>query len=210
MAIVDFANRWIRAATGGATRAPLEKARKQQAPTEAATASRQQFEDARARAAAAKLSQIELAQQGVTLAQEASDKSLAELRAQAARGMASQFQAAGRRAAGGGTLAALGQVGRDTERAVSAQQAQDDARIQAAKMAAADVAATTELEIAELTDSQRAAEEQFDAIRAGAPEADSVGANMDRVRYYQRRIRHVADPIVRQMIEDQIRLERRG
>jgi len=208
MALVDFANRWIRAATGGATRAPLEKARKQQAPTEAATASRQQFEDARARAAEALRSQIELAQQGVTLAQGASDKSLAELRAQAARGLASQFQAAGRRAAGGGTLAALGQVGRDTERAVSAQQAQDDARIQAAKMAAADVAATKELEAAELMDVQRNAEEQFDAIVAGQPEADLVGANMDRVKYYREKLKHVADPIVRQMIWDRIKREK--
>jgi hypothetical protein len=182
-------------------------------PTDIEEAARRSYADwerSKRRAAEALQSKIGLAQGGVTLAQEASTTALAELRAQAARGMASQFQAAGRRAAGGGTLAALGQVGRDTERAVSAQQAQDDARIQAAKMAAADVAATTELEIAELTDSQRAAEEQMDAIRAGAPEADSVGANIGRVRYYQRRIRHVADPIVRQMIEDQIRLERRG
>ena len=179
-------------------------------PTEAATASRQQFEDARARAAEALRSQIELAQQGVTLAQEASDKSLAELRAQAARGLASQFQAAGRRAAGGGTLAALGQVGRDTERAVSAQQAQNDARIQAAKMAAADVAATKELEAAELMDVQRNAEEQFDAIVAGQPEADLVGANMDRVKYYREKLKHVADPIVRQMILDRIERERKA
>lgn len=177
-------------------------------PTEAATASRRQFEDARARAAAAKLSQIELAQQGVTLAQEASDKSLAELRAQAARALASQFQAAGRRAAGGGTLAALGQAGRDTERAVSAQQAQNDARIQAAKMAAADVEATQALEVAELQDVQRNAEEQFDAIVAGQPEADLVGANMDRVRYYREKLKHVADPIVRQMIWDRIKREK--
>ncbi len=179
-------------------------------PTEGARRSYQQFEAARARAAEALRSQIGLAEGGVTLAQEASDKALAELRAQAARGMASQFQAAGRRAAGGGTLAALGQAGLDTSRAVSAQRTQDEARIQAAKMAAADVAATTELEIADLTDSQRAAEEQMDAIRAGAPEADLVGRNMDRVRYYERRLRHVADPAVRALIADQIRLERRG
>ena len=121
MAIADYIRRTARAA--GFAPLASKPRRADRSPTEAATASRQQFEDARARAAAAKLSQIELAQQGVTLAQEASDKSLAELRAQAARGLASQFQAAGRRAAGGGTLAALGQVGRDTERVVSAQQA---------------------------------------------------------------------------------------
>jgi hypothetical protein len=189
---------------------PFANRRADRSPTEAATASRQQFEDARARAAAAKLSQIGLAQQGVTLAQEASDKSLAELRAQAARGMASQFQAAGRRAAGGGTLAALGQVGRDTEGAVSAQQAQNDARIQAAKMAAADLEATQVLEVAELQDVQRNAEEQFDAIAAGAPEADRVGANMDRVKYYREKLKHVADPIVRQMIQDRITRERKA
>ena len=140
---------------------------KREQPTEAATASREQFERGRLGAAEALRSQIGLAEGGVTLAQEASDKALAELRAQAARGMASQFQAAGRRAAGGGTLAALGQAGLDTSRAVSAQRTQDEARIQAARMAAADVAATKELEIAELMDVQRNAEEQFDAIRAG-------------------------------------------
>lgn len=176
--------------------------------TEGARRSYTDWEESKRRAAEALQSKIGLAEGGVTLAQEASDKALAELRAQAARGMASQFQAAGRRAAGGGTLAALGQAGLDTSRAVSAQRTQDEARIQAAKMAAADLTATTELEIAELTDSQRAAEEQMDAIRAGAPEADLFGANIDRVRYYQARIRHVADPIVRQMILDQIRLER--
>ena len=179
-------------------------------PTEGARRSYQQFEAARARAAEALRSQIGLAEGGVTLAQEASDKALAELRAQAARGMASQFQAAGRRAAGGGTLAALGQAGLDTSRAVSAQRTQDEARIQAAKMAAADVTATEELEVAELMDVQRNAEEQFDAIRAGAPEADFIGSNDDRIAYYQNRLRRVADPIVRQMIVDQISLERRG
>ena len=54
-----------------------------------------QSERARERAARALADQITLAQQGVTVAQEASDKSLAEMRAQAARGLASQFQAAG-------------------------------------------------------------------------------------------------------------------
>jgi len=177
-------------------------------PTDAAVASREQFERGRLGAAEALRSQIGIAEGGVAAAQEASDAALAELRAQAARGMASQFQAAGRRAAGGGTLAALGQAGRDTSRAVSAQRTQDEARIQAAKMAAADVAATKELEIAELMDVQRNAEEQFDAIRAGAPEADMVGQNKDRIRYYRNRLKHVADPIVRQMIYDQITVER--
>ena len=188
---------------------PLERAiQERRAPTAAARRSHEDFEASRARAAEALRSQIGLAQQGVTLAQEASDKSLTELRAQAARGLASQFQAAGRRAAGGGTLAALGQVGRDTERAVSAQQAQNDARIQAAKMAAADVAATKELEAAELMDVQRNAEEQFDAIVAGQPPPDRVGANMDRVKYYRDKLQQVADPIVRQMIQNRIKREK--
>lgn len=180
-------------------------------PTSIAEGARRSFtdwEESKRRAAEALQSKIGLAEGGVVAAQEASDAALAELRAQAARGMASQFQAAGRRAAGGGTLAALGQAGLDTSRAVSAQRTQDEARIQAAKMAAADLTATTELEIADLTDSQRAAEEQMDAIRAGAPEADTWGKNMDRVRYYQERIRHVADPIVRRLIEAEIRLAR--
>lgn len=179
----------------------------QGAASGAAAASRAQFEAARARAAEALRSQIGIAEGGVTLAQEASDKALAELRAQAARGMASQFQAAGRRAAGGGTLAALGQAGLDTSRAVSAQRTQDEARIQAARMAAADVTATKELEVAELMDVQRNAEEQFDAIRAGAPDEDLFGANTRRIAYYKARLKHVADPIVRQLIADQIALE---
>ena len=179
-------------------------------PTDITAGARRSYTDwerSKRRAAEALQSKIGLAQGGVTLAEEASAKAIADLRAQAARGMASQFQAAGRRAAGGGTLAALGQAGLDTERAVSAQKAQDEARIQAAKIAAADVAATTELEIADLTDSQRAAEEQMDAIRAGAPEADFIGANLDRIKYYRARLKHVADPIVRQLILDQIALE---
>ena len=176
--------------------------------SEGALRSYTDWEESKRAAAVALQSKIGLAEGGVTLAQEASDKALAELRAQAARGMASQFQAAGRRAAGGGTLAALGQAGLDTSRAVSAQRTQDEARIQAARMAAADLTATTELEIADLTDSQRAAEEQMDAIRAGQPPPDRIGKNMDRVRYYQERIKHVADPIVRQLILAEIRLAR--
>jgi len=179
-------------------------------PGAASQESYKDFEVARSRAAEALRSQIGLAQEGVTLAQAASDKSLEELRAQAARGLASQFQAAGRRAAGGGTLAALGQAGRDTALAVSEQKTRDEARIQAAKMAAADVAATKELEAAELMDVQRNAEEQFDAIKAGAPDEDLYGANTDRVRYYREKLKHVADPVVRQLIWDQIAIEKRG
>tara|TARA_R110002096_G_scaffold28762_4_gene87035 strand:+ start:4465 stop:5022 length:558 start_codon:yes stop_codon:yes gene_type:complete len=166
-----------------------------------------QSEQARERAAQALANQITLAQQGVTVAQEASDKSLAEMRAQAARGLASQFQAAGRRAAGGGTLAALGQVGRDTERAVSAQQAQNDARIQAAKMAAADVEATKTMERSELMDRQRNAQEQFAAILAGMPDEDLIGANLDRSRYLKSQRRQAVDPALRAMLDDRIKME---
>jgi hypothetical protein len=77
-------------------------------------------------------------------------------------------------------------------------------------MAAADVEATQALEAAELMDVQRNAEEQFDAIVAGQPEADLVGANMDRVKYYRDKLKHVADPIVRQMIQDRITRERKA
>tara|TARA_B100001013_G_scaffold295506_1_gene195874 strand:- start:199 stop:801 length:603 start_codon:yes stop_codon:yes gene_type:complete len=178
------------------------------APTAAARESYEDFEAARRRAAEALRSQIGLAQEGVTLAQAASDKSLEELRAQAARGLASQFQAAGRRAAGGGTLAALGQAGRDTALAVSEQRTQDEARIQAAKLAAAEITATKEMEAAELMDLQRNAEEQFDAIKAGAPDEDLVGANTARVNYYLAKLSSVADPIVRQLIWDQITIEK--
>jgi len=166
-----------------------------------------QSERARGRAAQALADQITLAQEGVTLAQEASDKSLAEMRAQAARGLASQFQAAGRRAAGGGTLAALGQVGRDTERAISAQKAQDDARIQAAKMAAADVEATKTMERSELLDRQRNAQEQFAAILAGMPEEDLVGANLDRANYLRAARRQTEDPALKAMLTDRINQE---
>jgi len=167
-----------------------------------------QSEDARMRAAQALADQITLAQEGVGLAQEASDKSLAEMRAQAARGLASQFQAAGRRAAGGGTLAALGQVGLDTERAVSAQQAQNDARIQAAKMAAADVEATKTMERSELLDRQRNAQEQFAAILAGMPEEDLVGANLDRANYLRAARRQAQDPALIAMLDDRIKQEK--
>ncbi len=166
-----------------------------------------QSERARERAAQALADQITLAQEGVTLAQEASDKSLAEMRAQAARGLASQFQAAGRRAAGGGTLAALGQAGRDTERAISAQKAQDDARIQAAKMAAADVEATKTMERSELLDRQRNAQEQFAAILAGMPEEDLVGANLDRANYLRAHRRQTEDPALKAMLTDRINQE---
>ncbi len=169
-----------------------------------------QSEQARTRAAEALADQITLAQQGVTLAQEASDKSLAEMRAQAARGLASQFQAAGRRAAGGGTLAALGQAGLDTERAVSAQQAQNDARIQAAKMAAADVEATKTMERSELLDRQRNAQEQFAAILAGMPDEDLFGANTDRQNYLRSQYRQVEDPALKAMILERIALEGKG
>ena len=162
-----------------------------------------QSERARERAAQALADQITLAQQGVTFAQEASDKRLAEMRAQAARGLASQFQAAGRRAAGGGTLAALGQVGRDTERAVSAQKAQDDARIQAAKMAAADVVATKTMERSELLDRQRNAMEQFAAIIAGMPD-ENVYGNVDRRNYLRAARDATADPALKKMIIDRL------
>jgi pyruvate/2-oxoglutarate dehydrogenase complex dihydrolipoamide acyltransferase (E2) component len=169
-----------------------------------------QSEEARERAARALADQIAIAQEGVGLAQAASDKSLAEIRAQAARGLASQFQAAGRRAAGGGTLAALGQVGRDTERAISAQQAQNDARIQAAKMAAADVEATKTMERSELLDRQRNAQEQFAAILAGMPDEDLIGKNMDRIRYLRAQRAQTEDPALIQMINQRIKVEEGG
>ncbi len=169
----------------------------------------EQSERARERAAQALADQITLAQQGVTLAQEASDKSLAEMRAQAARGLASQFQAAGRRAAGGGTLAALGQVGRDTERAISAQQAQNDARIQAAKMAAADVEATKTMERSELLDRQRNAQEQLAAIIAGQPDEDLIGRDIDRANYFRMHRRNTDDPVLKALLTEQINLAMR-
>ena len=199
---VDYANPTTRSGGSGRVKTGAENPRIQR--------EFEQFEAARERAAQALADQITLAQQGVTLAQEASDKSLAEMRAQAARGLASQFQAAGRRAAGGGTLAALGQIGRDTERAISAQQAQDDARIQAAKMAAADVEATKTLERAELMDRQRNAQEQFAAILAGMPDEDLIGKNMDRIRYLRAQRAQTADPALIEMINQRIKVEEGG
>jgi len=147
---------------------------------------------------------IRLGDEGVASAEKMAKAGSDEIRAQAAKALATQFQSAGRRAAGGGTLASLGQSSRDTARAITSSDAQNEGRIMAAKAAAAQTLASESQKIADLEDVQGAAEERFSVIVDGAPSQTMGFGDVEAIEYYQKALEREADPIVRGMIEDKI------
>jgi len=141
---------------------------------------------------------IKLGEEGVATAEGLGAASLAKIRSEAARAMASQFQTAGRRAAGGGTLASLGQSARETATAITSQDEQNKARIHAAKVSAAETLRDESQNLADLQDVTGAAQERFGVVFDSAPNNDIAA-----VRHYDRALETEADPEVRRLLQQE-------